>query len=458
MLGAMATPAVAAFPGKDGLLAVQPLQGSGVVLIAPDGSGERRECAEACGYVGVPRFSPGGRSLVFATASGLKLIGLDGSCLDCEFGFAVDPGFTSDGTEVTFVSGGQLVEDGIDGLPTATLLEGGISDAVWSSQGELAVVRGGRIWTGKPGSLRLFGRGASPSWSPAGTRLAFVRDGWVIVRGPRGSRRLARGTAPAFAPDGNAIAYIGRDHAVEIIGIGGGRNRRVGRVRARSVDWQPFPATASSCLAPSGSTVIARSSDAVVTERSVPDPEGPVYKGEYSYAYMGCLLSNGEERLLEKFTPTPNTDDGTTSVAAAGIGGPYAALVNYVDDAHYDEFSDTVAEFDLRTGRAAQTGLNPLSCPNSVDYSPYDCGLIDQIVVTDDGAYAVHTQGQAQCSNGETMCWLETIVANDHTGPTTLDEVLSQGVAPGPFLTNMAISGNTLTWDHDGSPRSAELQ
>jgi hypothetical protein len=66
--------AQAAFPGRDGLLAVQPLKGSGIVLVKANGSGERRVCADSVGSAPVcsltrPQWSPDGRSLVISEAS-----------------------------------------------------------------------------------------------------------------------------------------------------------------------------------------------------------------------------------------------------------------------------------------------------------------------------------------------------------------------------------------------------
>ena len=52
------------------------------------------------------------------------------------------------------------------------------------------------------------------------------------------------------------------------------------------------------------------------------------------------------------------------------------------------------------------------------------------------------------------------IVANDSTGAHTLDSVTTTGPynpMPSSSLTQLALSGHTLTWTHAGSPRSAQL-
>jgi len=457
-MGLVAPGARAAFPGGDGLLAVQPLAGDGVVLVQADGAGQRRVCPQSggCGRVGAPRFSPDGRSLMFETGGGLRLITTDGRCVNCQFGSAASPAFLPDGTEVTFGSGGRLREDGIDGLAEPTVLDRGVADAVWSATGELAVVRAGSVWIGRPGRLRRLGSGSEPSWSPDSAQLAIVRDGWVtIVQSDGKARRLARGSSPAFAPDGRSIAYLDPRHALWIVSLAGGRSDRVDRVLGRSVDWQPVPDKPPVCVAPPASTVIVHSAVGLVTERTVPSPvvaDG----GENSYAYMGCLLADGQERLLERFTE--NSIDGATSVSSAGIGGDYAVLVNHFDDGHYNVYYDKAVEFDLRTATIARNDLPALFCPS---FQSYDCETVDQIVVASDGAYAVHTQGPIICSSngGGPVCWRETIDAIERSGIHTLDQLFDpQGTSTGPFLTGMALSSSTLTWEHAGSPRTAQLQ
>ena len=157
----IASTANAAFPGRNGLLAVRPLYGKGLVLVGRNGHGERRICTNVsvCGYPGRPQFSPDGRSIVFAGPA-VRLIGTDGICQNCRFGVASAPAFRGNGTLVTFALGARLFEDGIDGIRQATVLQRsklgsrGESAAVWSVRGTLAVAAGGRMWIGRPGALR----------------------------------------------------------------------------------------------------------------------------------------------------------------------------------------------------------------------------------------------------------------------------------------------------------------
>ena len=377
--------AQAAFPGQDGLLAVQPVNGHGVVLARADGRAVARLCTKVsvCGHPQNPRFSPDGRSIVFS-GPGIRIIGTDGSCLDCAFGDSANPAFLPGGLLVSFVSSGGVFEDGIDRLHRTTLISAGsgASNAVWSVRGELALVSGGRLWVGAPGRLRSLGSGGSPSWSPAGTRVALAHDGWVeVVRASgRGRRRLARGSAPAFSPDGRLVAFIGARQRVEIVSSSGGRAHSAGRLTGQAVDWQPVPRHAPpACVPPAGSRVVASSNQAVVTVDDGP-PTDSVLPSEVA---MGCLFADGRERFLEGWFG--NNVDEATNVVAAAVGGPYAALVARDTDSHYGGASDSTSVFDLRTGAPGGFAGETDPCAGGLT-----CSGIDQVVVGADGVSAVH--------------------------------------------------------------------
>ena len=434
--------AEAAWAGGDGLLAVRPVSGAGLLFVSPSGAHVRRVYGYGYALTSTPRFSPAGTAVIAGTFAGVEMMDTGGSCLSCQVGPGAAPEFMPNGTDVTFVRGGDLVEDSIDGLRQATIATGGISDAAWSATGELAIVRHGRIWIGVPGGLKLLGAGDSPSWSPNGRELAFANRGRVLVHSGRVTKQVAIGGAPAFAPDGRSIAYIGARHYVRIVTASGGRSRRVGTVRGVGVDWQPKSSSPPTCTPPEGSTVIAQTPQAVLTQQALPPDASEGNAADY--AYMACDPAIGQERLLERFTG--NNIDGASLVAGATIAGDHIALVIEYLDAHYFVQTYESAVFDVRTGASVgPAGGGQLYCPSQAFGVPYQCGNVQQIVVSGDGAYAVLTD-------------LEAITAVSSTGLiTTLDT--APFVPPGltPHLTDLTLVGDALTWNHDGSPRTATL-
>jgi hypothetical protein len=159
--------------GRDGLLAVQPRAGGGVVLVGANGRGERRICVAEplCGAPRRPRWSEDDRALVFA-GPGVRIVYSDGSCLDWQFGAASNPAFEPSGTVVSFVENGRVAVDGIDGIREGSRPPGPAVDAVWSAEGRLAVVRAGGL--------------GGPSGSP---EEGWDRDRAVLVTGRNRDRR-----------------------------------------------------------------------------------------------------------------------------------------------------------------------------------------------------------------------------------------------------------------------------
>ena len=459
----MVSVASAAFPAGNGMLAVAPLHGGGVFVTDTRGGNAERVCPSACGRVTGPRWSPDGRAIAFSTSTGIDLIYSNGSCQSCSIAQSNDlagvpaagshPAYTANPSLVTYVSSGALVQAGIDGLFKATILSHGVSDAVWSGQGELAIVRSGRVWAGRPGHLRRISRGSDPSWSPLGRRIAFAHNGWVMVaRLGHRARRLVRGGAPAWSPDGKSIAFIAKHHALRITGASGGHNRPVGGVQGRSVDWEPVSATPpAGCIAPPGSSVLASAPGAVVTVDTATAALTP--GGLPATASMGCLRDDGSERRLESFSF--NNVDSDTSVSEAAIAGNYAALINSASDPHYGGSQDSVAVFNLRSGGLVpQLGGESISC--EVSYTCYT--QMNQLALGSNGFSAVHTliQGGSTCSTLSPNCTVEQIIVHGSAGVQTLDSA-TQPEPSAPVLTGLRLSGDTLTWEHAGTPESAQL-
>jgi hypothetical protein len=457
---ALAEPAGAAFPGRNGLLAVQPLKGSGVVLVKANGSGKRLLCqaSSACGVQGPlkPSWSPDGYALAVSAAdsSGSSVIYLDG-CFACSGSPPGQASFMSNTTLLTDVGPAfpprngppDLVEFGIDGVAKKVLLSqtGAMSDPVWSARGELAVVRGAWIWVGRPGKLRRLTRGSAPAWSPDGKQIAFARGGWVRIGPVRHGlfRRLVQGSAPAWSPDGRWIALFGRSHRLNLIHASGGHARHLATVTGRTVDWQPLAAKPPpACLTPPGSTVIASSSTAIVSldHTSLDEYSFP---GAFfaSAAVMGCLRADGRERLLPNYNPS-----------LASVVGHYAALVT---TAVFNNRTggNLVAVLDLRTGRPVPARGGESADCSSNSGSPSCESSIDRLVLGSDAVSAAHSIVR----DDHCTCTVEQIQASDGTGVHTLDSITEPDGTP-TALTNLTLTGDTLTWQHNGTPRSAQLQ
>ena len=354
--------------------------------------------------------------------------------------------------------------DGIDFQPF--LVSGSYwQQPVWSPIGKLAAVRSVKrkpeVFVLDPlvGSARQLTRdgASSPSWSPDGRRLAVVHRGWIelIASGGGRPRRLTRGRAPAWAPDGNRLAFVGARGRLFVIAVRGGMPRPVGHVRAVRVDWQPVTGKPPShCQAPAGSTVLAASPDATVTIDRAPDSGSRISP---AFSVLGCLASDGRERLLESLSVA--AVQGEPAVGSVVIAGEYAGLVNEASDIHYYGGSlDEVVEFDLRTGAAvASGGGESANCPLVGN----GCG-VDQLVLGADGVTAAHTFVLNDPTLYPSCTSVEQIVANDSTGTHVLDSITTtnpcNSPAPALVLSQLSLSGDTLTWNHAGTPESAQLK
>ncbi len=121
----------------------------------------------------------------------------------------------------------------------------------------------------------------------------------------------------------------------------------------------------------------------------------------------------------------------------------------------YGGTGSDVVVFDLRTGAIVpDRGGEAVGC--TIGY----CNL-DQLVLGPDAVTAAHTSATV-CAGPSDCTTTEQIVVNDIAGTRTLDTVTAttasyqvQGAAP--LLTGLTLTGDTLTWNHDGTPRTAQL-
>jgi hypothetical protein len=189
---------------------------------------------------------------------------------------------------------------------------------------------------------------------------------------------------------------------------------------------------------------MASSPTALITADSGPAlaPGGFGSMGLRSHAYMGCLRADGRGRLLASYTF--QSYDTATSATSAVLGGDYAALVINNVDEHYGGASNKVEVFDLRTGtQVPDRGGESIGCP-------FSCS-IDPLLLGSDAVSAAHTVSGSGSSK------VEEIQASDSTGVHTLDSITEPDTSP-TALTNLTLTGDTLTWEHNGTPESAQLQ
>jgi acid phosphatase type 7 len=272
---AVAAPAQAAFPGRNGVIAYQARSSAHGVFEArkADGSGFRR--VVATGAVSDPAFSPGGRRLAFTRSRAIWVMQADGTGQRRLVAQPVpegEPTWSPRGDMVAFAAGRsarrQLFTVGADALGlTRITARPGADDRspAWSATGRIAFVRRVKrgnddLWTlDAPGRAprrltRTSADDAWPSWSPDGRRLAFVRgtgtrrDLYVMDADGGRLRRLTRLAStvatPAWSPDGRSLAFalgVRGKRQLWTMRSDGRKLRRLTRGRAdpTAPDWQP---------------------------------------------------------------------------------------------------------------------------------------------------------------------------------------------------------------------------
>ena len=437
---------LAAFPGVNGKLVVAPVRGWGAIAVSVDGTDPTQLCRprESCRFWRDPVWSPDGHDLAVLVHGELDLVYPGAGCLWC--GLADTRAGVDRFTQVAFGPDGMLsaVERGrtytfdFDGVPHGIGPVRG-TDPTWSARGRLAVIGRRRhlfVTGGNGRDLRRLTsfKVRSPTWAPDGRSLAAVAGGDIVLIDLRGrvTKRLAVGSSPAFSPDGRQIAFVGDNHQIDRVSVRGGAVSAVGTIRGASVDWQPLPqAPPQPCTPPAGWGLAASSPTAIVTV------DGAVY--------MDCVAATGTWRHL--FTGYTDASDvqGTAGaqMQSVSVAGDYVLTQVLTGSSYHGDFTGalTATVHDLATNT---TG------PSISDNEP--ASTLGSAVVTADGFLAW------ELTTSATSSYTQTIAADTGIGTRLLDtETSSTQPAPGTGLANLAVSGETLTWTHDGTPMNATL-
>ena len=274
-LGLLASPAQAAFPGKNGLIAFErSVRAETYVYTArPDGSGarrlscSRRDPAGKC-FDREPAWDRTGTRLAVANSDGIAVVDRSGKLikqvathgppsdeplLDSTFG---EPAWSPNSKALAYADrAGDDTEVYIVEIETGKTrkLTHGPAEPAWSVSNRIAL-SGFYLWTvwpdGKVPRVVFNGEVVGLDWSPGGRQLLFTNGERLFTSrsSGRGRRRLRIGrrvepSDPKWSPNGKVVIWVSvRRGKPRVQAL----NRRTGRVRtlihnALSPDWQPRP-------------------------------------------------------------------------------------------------------------------------------------------------------------------------------------------------------------------------
>jgi TolB protein len=283
LLVASAEEAGAAFPGKNGRIALC-ADFSVIYSVLPDGSGYRQEVFGTGEYACEQAYSPDGTKLAYVSlqsgefeiyvkdlASGQVDRLTDNSVEPDDpnpvFRQDRNPAWSPDGAQIVFERWGDFDGAGLwvmdaDGSDQRPLSDAGVVgfNPAWSPGGaQIAFGRDDDIWVmdadGSDQRNLTSTQGAvegAPSWSPDGAKIAFERDAdvWKMRADGSGKMRLTsflgRDDSPVWSPNGRKIAFIRAEGDLDVWKM----NARDGSKKTNVTDndfdeglpdWQPKP-------------------------------------------------------------------------------------------------------------------------------------------------------------------------------------------------------------------------
>ena len=461
---ASATSTQAAFPGRNGVIAVQGDRGgnSQMWVIRPDGSGLTR-----FPVYGEGAFSPDGRRIALSRGRRLTLTDLNGGPLQAIAArhggkrlFVNEPAWSPAADRIYFDSGGDdHFAVPVSGGPPQRVGRGGMALDV-AVTGRIAyeidpTYTNPSIYTADAngGDVRRVGRGWSASWSPDGARLAFVRDRGIFITAAdgTGAQRVpavdeaSRVFSLSWSPDGTKIAML-RERSLEdegsrleVLDVASGAidvllsKRRVDDLSLWGIDWQPLqgddqivlpqaPALGP-CEKLGARTLLQTKRVRIFTEND---------------RLYGCLYST--ERIIE-LAQGRGIDPRLGEVA---LTGGYVGFEIESDGPDDGPFADLFVQ-DLRTGRIKHA-------TNSVDPSSgFAYADVRKLVMTRHGSIAWIVRPYSNKGNFKPLA-LQQVQRLDRKGPRLLDS------GAGIEADSLTLRQHRIAWRHDNARRSAMLR